>query len=377
MYLDRSYKPRRRRGKGRYLWPLVLLIVIGIVLYEQQPTWLVPTRIQPTPIPTRSAVAYLADAQAALAEADYDAAISAYLEMARLEPDNADPLIELSRLYLIFQDLTRAHQYAERAYELAPDDPSALTAIARSSDWLGEYDASLNYALDALEIDPGYVDALAVLAEVYTDVGNWAVAQDYLDQAFDLEPDNSLALRNQAYLYERQGDYEAAVAAYTRAIEQEPTRFDLYIERGRQYRIGLAEFALANESYQQAVDVYESAITLDALGFGLYNIGDHLQAVRVLRDAVEVDPNYGPAQVHLGMALYARRNYEDAVPALEKGVMLLGEDARIEHIYTLGLAHIYKEPSECDQAEIWLQKALEIEPETGPALDGLALCGRR
>ena len=138
-------------------------------------------------------------------------------------------------------------------------------------------------------------------------------------------------------------NYERSVELYKQAIAVAPDRFDLYIELGRQYRVGLFEYDLANDAYRQAVEAYESAITLDALGFGLYNVGDHLQAVRVLRDAVELDPEYGPALVHLGMALYARRNYEDAVVALEKGVNILGEDARIEHIYTLGLGlHLQK-----------------------------------
>ncbi|MCB0129639.1 MAG: tetratricopeptide repeat protein [Caldilineaceae bacterium] len=374
MYLDRTYRPRRRRGKGRFLWPLLLLIVLGIILYEQQPTWLVPQDFQPTPVPTRSAVSYLSEAEALLAESDYDGAISAYLEMARLEPNDPMPLVELSDLYLLLQDLPRSLQYAQRAYELDPKDPVVLTKYAHISDWTGDYEGALNLALDALEIDPASADTLAVLAEVYTDVGNWEVAQDYLDQSFALEPDNVGTWRNQAYLYERQGEYEAAIVAYDKAIEIAPNRFDLYIERGRQQRVGLLDYDGANDSYRQAVEVYESAITLDALGFGLYNVGDHLQAVRVLRDAVELDPNYGPALVHLGMALYARRNYEDAVPMLEKGVTLLGDQARIEHIYTLGLAYIYKDPSDCAASEGWLRKALVIVPDTGPALEGLALC---
>ena len=376
MYLDRSYRPRRRRGKGRFLWPVVILAVIGIILYEQQPTWLIPQQIQPTPVPTRSAIAYLADAEDALAVADYDGAISAFLEMARLEPGNATPLARLSELYLLFQDLPRSLQYAEQAYALAPEDPDVLTAYARIADWTADYETALNIALDSLEIDPDNADTLAVLAEVYTDVGNWSVAQDYLDQAFAIDGNNVLSWRNQAYLYERQGEYEEAITAYDRAIELAPNRFDLYIERGRQLRIGLLDYESANENYRQAVEVYESAQTLDALGFGLYNIGDHLQAVRVLRDAVELDPTYGPAQVHLGMALYARRNYEDAAPALETGIQLLGDKARIEHIYTLGLANIYKDPPDCEKADLWLRKALEIDPESGPALEGLALCAR-
>ena len=52
-----------------------------------------------------------------------------------------------------------------------------------------------------------------------------------------------------------------------------------------------------------------------------------------MRDAVEMDPEYGPALVHLGMALYARRNYEDAVTNLEKGLALIGDRARGPFIY--------------------------------------------
>ena len=374
MYLDRSYRPKRRRSKWRFLWLLVILAIVAIVLYEQQPVWLVPSDLQPTPIPTRGALSFLADAQNHLVAGDYAAATDSYRQMIRLEPDDATAYTRLSEIYLLLEDLDNSYENALRAVALEPENPEALTALARIQDRRGEYEEAINNALDSLEIDPENATTLAVIGEIYTDVGNWDVAQQYLDQALEIEPQNILALRNLAHLNEWQGDYEQSVELYKQAIQAAPDRFDLYIELGRQYRVGLFEYDLANDAYRQAVEAYESAITLDALGFGLYNVGDHLQAVRVLRDAVELDPDYGPALVHLGMALYARRNYEDAVVALEKGVEILGEDVRIEHIYTLGLGHIYKNPTECDKAQIWLRKALEIDPETGPALEGLDLC---
>jgi len=374
MYLDRTYRPRRRRrGLGRY-WPLMLLIALGIILYEQQPSWLAPGRAAPTAIPTRSAVSYLADADIAYRSGDIAGAIAAYEQVMRLEPQNPKPLAALSSLYLILHDLDRSRQLAEQAVALAPKDPEALNAMARILDWQGDYDAAVNYALDALEIEPENATTLAILGEIYTDVGNWAVAEDYLQQAQAADPENVMALRNQAYLHEMRGEYEAAIQVYERAIAVAPYRFDLYMERGRQYRVGLQDFEKAIEDYRKAVEAYKAPVTLDALGDGLYNYGDHLQAVRVLQEAVELDPEYGPAQVHLGMALYARRNYEDAAAALEKGLALVGDAARIEQIYTLGLAHIYKDPTECDKARVWLNKALEIDPQSGPALEGLSLC---
>jgi tetratricopeptide (TPR) repeat protein len=374
MYLDRTYRPRRRRrGLGRF-WPLVLLAAVGIILYEQQPAWLAPRSAVPTAIPTRSAVSYLADADIAYRSGDFAAAIAAYERVMQLEPQNPKPLAALSSLYLILQDLGLSLELAEQAVALAPRDPEALNALARILDWRGEYEPAVNHALDALEIDPQNATSLAILGEIYTDVGNWAVAEDYLRQALEVDPENIMALRNQAYLYEMRGDYEAAIQAYARAVEVAPYRFDLYMEKGRQYRVGLLDYESAIENYRKAVEVYEAPVTLDALGDGLYNYGDHLQAVRVLRQAVELDPDYGPAQVHLGMALYARRNYEDAAAGLERGLALIGDAARIEQIYTAGLAHIYKDPSECDKAEVWLRKALEIDPQSGPALEGLGLC---
>jgi tetratricopeptide (TPR) repeat protein len=113
------------------------------------------------------------------------------------------------------------------------------------------------------------------------------------------------------------------------------------------------------------------------LGWGLYLSGDSLQAVRELRKAVEMDPEYGLAVAHLGMALYSRRNYEEAAPTLERAIQLLDEkEVRIEYLYFLGLAHIYKVPRECDKAIPWLRRALEIHSGSGPALEGLRICGQ-
>ena len=375
MYLNREYKPRRRsKGLWRF-WPLYLLIAVAIILYEQRPTWLVNPNRGPTPVPTLGAVAFLADAQSALRAGQYDAAVEALARVVALDPGNVDAQIELSRLHLVFQDVDLSLREAERAVELAPEDPEALNTLARALDWTGDYESALDKALDALDIDPNNATTLAVIAEIYTDVGNWETANEYITQALAADAQNVLALRNQAYLYERQGDYTLAVETYQKAVDVAPNRFDLYIEKARQYRIGLLEYEKANEAYQKAVDVYRSVVTLDALGDGQYNAGDHLAAVRTLREAVEMDPTYAPAQVHLGMALYARRNYEDAAVALETGLAVLGENARIEQIYTAGLAHIYKDPPECAKAEPWLLMALEIDPESGPALDGLRVCG--
>ncbi|MBW7882808.1 MAG: tetratricopeptide repeat protein [Caldilineaceae bacterium] len=375
MYLDREYRPRRRRrGVVARFWPLFLLAVIAVVFYETRPAWLVPRVAQPTPTPTRSAVSFLADAENAMMRGDLAAALVAYGEVARLEPNNPDPQIMQAKLYIIDQQVRAAYDAAARAVDLAPQNANALTALARAEDWLGDYEDALSHALDAYDIDPANAETLAVISEIYADVGNYAQAQTYIDAALNAAPDNVLALRNKAYLLEKQGKYEEAVETLNQAIAQAPQRYDLYLEQARVYRIGLDDYEKAIQANRAAVDANKTPATLDALGEGFYNAGDHLQAIKFLREALDLDPDYGPALVHLGMAMYARQNFEEAAQYLERGLPLIGDTARIEQYYTAGLAHVYKDPRECELALPWLRKALEIEPESGPALVGMRLC---
>lgn len=375
MYLDRTYRPRRRRRIWLDYWPIYLLIALAIILYEQQPSWLAPRNPTPTPVPTRAAIAFIADANIARATGDYGVALAAYGQAATLEPNNAEALIALAEIELMFNNASRALEYAQRAVDAAPQNVQALTILARAFNWTDDNEAAINAAFDALEIAPDDASAMAVVGEIYADEGSWAQAEHYLGQALAKEPNNVLALRNRAYYFELRRDYEQAIPALLQAIEAAPRHFNLYIQLGRQYRVGLADYEKASEAYAAAVQAYESPMTLVAQGEGLYNTGDHLQAVRVLRKALELDPDYGPALVHLGMALYARRNYEDAAPSFEKGIPLMGDQARIEHFYTAGLAHINKDPRDCESAIPWLLKALEIHSGATPALQGLNTCG--
>jgi tetratricopeptide (TPR) repeat protein len=375
MYLDHDYRSRRRRqgGIGRF-WPLFVLAAVAIVLYETQPGWLVERSIEATPTPTRSAASFLAEAQAALMRGDYAGAITSYERVASLDPQNPEPYVVKSRLFLIEGNIEAAHSTAAKAVELAPSDPDALAALARAEDWLGNYENAMRYALDAYELQPDNPETLAIISEIYTDEGNIAQAQFYIDEALAIDPDHVLALRNQAYLLERQGQAVEAIDALEKALALAPQRADLYLQKARIYRLRLGDYPNAIAAYRSAVDASKTPQTLTALGEGLYFTGDHLVAIRTLNSALELDPDYAPALVYLGMALYTRRNYEDSAAALDKGLPLFGENAREEHYYTAGLAHVYKEPRECEEAMVWLEKALEKNPQSGPALAGVKLC---
>ncbi len=97
MYLDRNYKPRRRKSGWRF-WPLILLAFLAIHFYNRPPEWLNSRPMQPTPTPTRSAISWLAEAERYEQAGDLTKAITTYQVAAALEPNNPDPLAAQSRL---------------------------------------------------------------------------------------------------------------------------------------------------------------------------------------------------------------------------------------------------------------------------------------
>ncbi|MXZ19059.1 MAG: tetratricopeptide repeat protein [Caldilineaceae bacterium SB0665_bin_25] len=373
MDLDWTYRPRRQRRRGCFVWS-GLVLLLAVYLYVQRPDWLVRQPPPPATTPTPSALYWQTKAEAHIAAGNFSEAAAALERMAELEPENAYPLVALAGLHLMARRVEQAYALTQKAVRLEGKNVDALAMHARVLDWRGNYDSASDFAFQALELEPDNPDVLAVLGEIYSDVGNYAVALDYLEEALAIDPANVMARRNLGYLYEIQKEHESAISEYSRAIELAPKRPDLFIELGRQYE-RLDEWGLAIETYEEAVAAGETAFALDALGWALWNYGDHLQALRILRRAAEMEPENGLVLAHLGMAYYRRLNYESASETLEQAMELLDEDEiNAQFTLTLGLSHVYKKPQECDRAVPWLNKTLEFAPGLSSALHGLRRC---
>ena len=89
-----------------------------------------------------------------------------------------------------------------------------------------------------------------------------------------------------------------------------------------------------------------------------------------LRKALELDPTYAPAHAHLGVVYYTQLNWEAAVEHFTEAADLGMKDEQT--YYQLGLS--YANLDDCTNALIWLNKALELDPDFQPAKDGLKLC---
>ena len=133
----------------------------------------------------------------------------------------------------------------------------------------------------------------------------------------------------------------------------------------------LNDYAAAIEQFEKAVEVNPDVPTgYDALGHASALNGDSDRAKAMLEKALDLDPEYAPAHAHLGRLFYTRLNWESAIESFNQAFTLglVNE----EYFYELGLAYSYLD--DCANGIKWFEKALEVNPDSKPAQDGIRRC---
>lgn len=375
-----------------FLW--IVLILGGVWLIRQVQIGDVKPLFLPTPTPTRTSDSYALEGDAQFTAGQLDAAIKAYQEAVRVDPNNAGIWIKLARIQtystrlLVTDDATRARlaealASAEKAVELAPDDSMALAIHAFVLDWnanptlYGEDQAQKNLldadreATRAVQLDKTNTLALAFYAEILVDQQKWTQAQQYIDQALSREDAASLmdVHRVHAYVLESLGEYTLAIEAYNRAIAITPNLTFLYLQAGANYRT--LGFRSPNEDtqrqlFEKSLDYFAQAARInEQLGVNdpvpylsiartYSQMGEYFSAARNVRKALEFEPDNPDVYGQLGIVYFKSRNYEGSIPALKCAIRGCNEEESCQARFG----------SSCKDAG-----------ETGLQIKGLALSG--
>jgi tetratricopeptide (TPR) repeat protein len=189
----------------------------------------------------------------------------------------------------------------------------------------------------ALELDPDSLSANLILALTWQARGRPELAQIYLHHAARLAPTNPdirLELGNNLALL---GDLAAAQEYFLQAIDlsqQDARGLQRIVEYLLNYNIDVLDVALP--AARQAVLIApQDAGALDALAQVYLRLGNPLLARRFLQQALQIDPGYAPAHLHLGLAYLllddqvAARQHFDLVRTLAPGTASAGHAERI------------------------------------------------
>ena len=250
----------------------------------------------------------------------------------------------------------------------------------------------IEYYQKALEIDPNYALAYHGIAEAYDFANDWYLSpKEAMPKAKAaalkaLELDETLAethylLGKIVFWYE--WDWPAAEREWKRANELDPTypaNYPVYLAA-----IGRFDDALiAQESVQRRLPL-DLNMNMDSAGI-LLSAGQADRSIEQTRKALELDPSFWWAHQNLGLAYERKKQYAEAIAALEKASSVdnspsnlgylgavygiagkygdakrvleeLKEISKRRHVSPYNMAVVYAGLNDKDQAFKWLHHA--------------------
>lgn len=216
----------------------------------------------------------------------------------------------------------------------------------------------------AIGVDANYAPAYAGLAEVYSWQGfyRYLVKDDYekyyndsyvnMEKALKLGPNLEATQVALAYSYYHLSREKEAIAtsrailaknpnnaeAYyvlwaasgsnpsspeiRKAIELNPNYVPAYVGLGDAYYQKRRSFNQAATQYQKAVELAPSAQLHNYLGTALNYQGYYQKAVNQFKKAIELNPNYAPAYMNLGITYFYMKQFANTISSQQKAIAL-------------------------------------------------------
>lgn len=383
-----SKKPRSRSRPWRII--ILLLLIAGVVYFNQTVVPVTDPLFIPTPTPTINPESFKTKAESLYQEGKLNQAISAYKDAIRAAPEDSSLYVELARIQILAGDPESALENAELALLRNPENPLAYAMKAWAEDFLGQVLEAEATIERALELASQNALVRAVYAEILIDNQKYEQASTESLKALELGPDLLETHRARGYVLYWTGNYSEAIREYQRARNINNAIPNLHLMLGYSF--------FADNQNDQAVSAFSQANALDPtnpvpdyeisriyLLDGVYN-----KAIQYASLAVQDDPEDPLYQGNLGV-LYARnREYEKALQHLRLAVQG-GETAEGDIVEGLPLSYkprvieIYSSygltlarTDRCDQAvpifQTMLSQVAENEIAVINANEGLNIC---
>jgi tetratricopeptide (TPR) repeat protein len=237
----------------------------------------------------------------------------------------------------------------------------------------------------ALGINPGHSPSLANLGEIYFRGGNEAVGEQYFQKAIQADKKTTAGRNNLAWIYYnklRKTNDES----YIKKAEEELSRV-LAVDNDN-----IVAYTILALVYMQGADKNRSRLDVAKLlleegkkrndkypqlynAWGLLhmkksNVGE---ALKMFRQAVEMDPNFVEARLNVAQVVLSFRKYQEAEENFR--FVLAKKDILKDEKYdaTVGLAVALRGQKKIDEAAQLYEEAMTLQPERGDAYYNMGL----
>lgn len=268
----------------------------------------------------------------------------------------------LGLVYAAQSQDAKAVEQLEIAVRLKPDSAAARTNLAASLFHSGKSELAEEQFRKALELEPRDYDANHNLGELYIQSKKIADAIPFLERAQEIRPsyDNGYDLALAYFLTGRLGQ--------ARQLVQEL----LQLKNTGELHNLLAQIEEKDGKFVAAVSEYQIAAHMDPSEGNLFDWGSELllhrtyePAIDVFQEAVRRYPNSPRLLIGLGMALYSRGKYDDAVRALLTAADLNPSDPRCY----LFLSKAYgSSPNQAEDVIQRFRRFAELQPNNALAV---------
>jgi tetratricopeptide (TPR) repeat protein len=298
-----------------------------------------------------------------LEQKDYISAVDQLQKLLSLNPSDVSLYYQIGLLYAVTDPL-KALPFLAQAGEIDPstasnsrelhdkirtaslfDQPAyTLLASGRQLANIGDWAYAAEAFRHATELDPAYADAWAFLGEAQQQIGMaetgstskaglselrralqvdgnstlgntfmglyWERQQDYsqakyyLEQAIATNPSDPYLFTEMGNILSKAGDLPAAQSAYEAAIKlapQEPLFQRLLAEYALENQIQIRELALPAARQAIMLNPHDPA-SLDLMAKVMLELQDYHSAKNYAEEALNFDPGFAPAYLHLGTA---------------------------------------------------------------------------
>ncbi len=278
-------------------------------------------------------------------------------------PESFDVHELLGLVYSAQSQDAKASPHLQKAVRLKPDSASARTNLAANLMRLGKADLAGTEFRKAVELEPKNFDTNHNLGEFYVHAGKVAEAAHFLGQAQKIDPSS----------YDNGYDLSLAYVLTGKLTDARELVQDLLKKRNTaELHNLLGEIEEKDGKFVDAANEYETAAHMDPSESNLFDWGSELLIHRTLGPAIEVFqhateryPKSPRLVIGLGMALYSRGNYDEAVKALLHGADLDPSDPSCY----LFLSKAYdSSPGQADEVIQRFRRFAELQPQNARAL---------
>jgi len=224
-----------------------------------------------------------------------------------LESDDYKTLLEWAGMCRhLKNDLAGALECYKLCNELYPDNISIIVKYAGVLMDSMKYDEALELFSDALKINPAATDALLHRANLYLVQQNATSAKKDLKKCIQLRPDNSLFARTRlATIHISDNDIESAKSTLDQCDDE---CSEVHSYRG-EIHFAMGEFDDAKQEFELAMKydptnptpfVNMALTIMNTLQMTAAGPPDMSEITRLLNKAIQIDPQFHLAYVHLG-----------------------------------------------------------------------------